>query len=284
MSATRSGGSASRARELVRAARRRLRRAPGGAEPPSDLPLFDQPFYQDITEARLRHLAELGLPLEGKSLIDVGCGIGRLSGFFVDRGCEVLCVDGREENIAQLRQLYPDRRAVVVDVESDRLLEQGAFDVVFCYGLLYHLSDPLGFIDRAARICREYLIIETCITDAEDPLLFLINDPDDPTMALHAVASRPSSSYVATCLRLSGFDHLYSPRSLPDHQDFLYRRRGDLSYLRDGKPLRDIFIAARQPLENPRLRRLDPPLRTSKPRPGEHRGGGHSDVAGSQPA
>src|SRR5919204_5663633 len=108
-------------------AARALRRARSAARwrpgPPPALPdgreLFDQPFYTRHTEARLRHLAELGLPVEGCSVIDVGCGIGRLAEFFEQRGCDVLCVDGRAENIDRLRELYPHRRAAVVDVETD---------------------------------------------------------------------------------------------------------------------------------------------------------------------
>jgi SAM-dependent methyltransferase len=225
-------------------------------EPVDGVPLFDQPFYQDITSARLHHLAALELPVAGRSVIDVGCGIGRLSEFFVERGCDVLCVDGRSENIAELRRLYPERRAAVVDVLTEQLHAHGSFDVVFCYGLLYHLTDPLGFLRRAALICGELMVVETCITDSEQRVVFLVDDPDDPTMALNRVASRPSPPYVATALRLSGFEHIYSPTTLPGHKDFLYERRNDLSHLRDGNVLRDIFVASRRPLRSRGLRPL----------------------------
>ena len=220
----------------------------------SDVPLFDQPFYREITDARLEHLATLGLPVEGRSVIDVGSGIGRLSEFFAVRGCDVLCVDGREDNIAQLRTHYPERRAAVVDVETDELVAHGSFDVVFCYGLLYHLSDPLAFLGRAATICRELMIVETCITDSEERVLFLVDDPDDPTMSLSRVASRPSPAYVVASLRLSGFEHVYSPVRLPRHKDFEYERRNDMSHLRDGNAMRDVFVASRTALELPELR------------------------------
>lgn len=189
-------------------------------------------------------------------MIDVGCGIGRLSEFFVQRGCDVLCVDGRAENIEQLRRLYPGRRADVVDVLTEQLHEHGSFDVVFCYGLLYHLTDPLAFLQSAARICRELMIIETCITDSEERMVLLVDDPDDPTMALNALASRPSPAYVSAGLRLAGFDHIYSPTSLPRHKDFEYERRNDCSHLRGEDVMRDIFIASRDELANPRLRAI----------------------------
>jgi SAM-dependent methyltransferase len=238
----------------IRRVGRTVRGSSGGTEPAGDVPLFDQPFYEDITGARLEHLASLDLPLAGRSVIDVGSGIGRLSEFFVARRCDVFCVDGREDNIAELRRLYPDRRAAVVDVQTEQLLEHGSFDVVFCYGLLYHLSNPFAFLQHAAGICRELMIVETCITDSEERVVFLVDDPDDPTMALNRVASRPSPAYVITALRLSGFPHVYSPRSLPRHKDFEYERRNDSSHLRDGNVMRDIFVASRRELSVPSLR------------------------------
>jgi SAM-dependent methyltransferase len=238
---------------LLRWARRRPV-AQDDAAAAGEVPLFDQGFYRDITAARLEHLAALDLPLAGRSVIDVGCGIGRLSEFFMERGCDVLCVDGRGENIEQLRRLYPERRAAVVDVTTDQLLEHGSFDVVFCYGLLYHLTDPLAFLRSAASICRELMIVETCITDSDQRVAFLVDDPDDPTMALNRVASRPSPAYVATGLRLAGFEHVYSPVSLPRHRDFDYTRRSDLAHLRDGDVMRDIFVASRRELRLDALR------------------------------
>lgn len=222
-----------------------------------EVPLFDQPFYQAITAARLNHLETLDLPVQGRSVVDVGCGIGRLAEFFVERGCDVLCVDGRPDNIELLRDEYPHRRTAVVDVETDALLEHGRFDVLFCYGLLYHLAEPFAFIRRAASICRELMIIETCICDAEEHVAFLVRDPSDPTMALEEIGSRASPSYIATALRANGFEHVYSPHRLPDHPDFIYRRLQDLSYFRDGHALRDIFVASRQPLESEAVRELE---------------------------
>jgi len=102
------------------------------------LPDFDRPSYVDVTEARLAHLRSLNLPIAGKTVIDLGCGIGRLSEFFVEQGCDVFCVDGREDNIQQLKKLYPNRKTAIVDLETEDISKYGTFDIVFCYGILYH--------------------------------------------------------------------------------------------------------------------------------------------------
>ena len=225
--------------------------------PRGEVSLFDQPFYEAITRARLDHLESLGLPVDGKSVLDVGCGTGRLSEHFAQRSCDVTCVDGRPENIEQLRASYPGRKAAVVDVESDVLLEQGRFDVVLCYGLLYHLAEPWGFMQRVGELGSDLLLLETCVADAEEPMLSLVRDPDDPTMALRSVGSRPSPAYIAAALKSAGFPYVFRPHSAPDHPDFSWERRGDRAVFRDGHALRQVFVAARQPLDLPALEQLE---------------------------
>ena len=217
--------------------------------------IFDKNFYKEITNARLRHFESLSLPLSGKSVIDVGCGVGHFSTFLAEQGADVFCVDGRTENIEKLRELYPYRKFVVVDVESSDLLAHGNFDVVFCYGLLYHLSDPFGFIKNASKICKEMMIIETCIMDATDPVVRLVpEDQQNATQSLHPMGCRPSPSYVNTCLKLSGFEFIYKPVTLPAHPQFDYSLKNDYSYWKQGHLIRDIFIASRNKISTNLLR------------------------------
>src|ERR1700680_5346900 len=102
--------------------------------------VFDSPDALAINHARMTHLNSLRLPLAGRTVLDVGCGVGHLARFFVNLGCTVTCVDGRQDNIASLRSRYPDLHAYVANVEADSLLSIGRFVIVFFYGLLY----PLG--------------------------------------------------------------------------------------------------------------------------------------------
>src|SRR6185312_5755172 len=113
--------------------------ASNSPRPVIDKGVFDEEFYRVITAARLDHFKSLGLSLAGKSVIDIGCGVGHLSEVLEQLGADVTCVDGRAENISRIHELYPKRKAFLVDVETDKLLALGRFDVVFCYGLLYHL-------------------------------------------------------------------------------------------------------------------------------------------------
>lgn len=213
--------------------------------------VFDLPGYLEITKARLDHLASMKLPLSGRSVIDVGCGTGRLTEFLRQQGANVFGVDGREDNIRQMRLFYPAVGAEVVDLETDDLLKYGPFDIVFCYGILYHLCDPLHFITNAERICGDMMLIETCITDAREPLCKLeAEDGRNYSQSIHDVGSRPSPAYVIFCLKKAGFPFVYTSKRKPAHPDFLYQKKYNYESSRNGRLLREIFIASRTPVKN----------------------------------
>jgi SAM-dependent methyltransferase len=210
---------------------------------------FDAPGALAINRARLAHLASLALPLAGKRVLDVGCGVGHLAQFFVERGCDVVCVDGRAENVAALRQRYPHLTAHVLDVEAEPLARLGVFPVVFSYGLLYHLENPVAGLRNMASACSEILLLETLICDQTEPVMRLVDESKTANQALRGFGSRPSPSFVVAVLSQVGFPFVYAPSQPPDHQDFRFRWLDSLDVERDGHPLRCIFVASRRRLE-----------------------------------
>jgi SAM-dependent methyltransferase len=212
---------------------------------------FDTPEALELNRARLDHLRSLELPLRGKRVVDVGCGVGHLAQFFVEQGCDVLCVDGRKENIERLRELYPGLKARVFDLEKDSLEDLGRFDVVFAYGVLYHLEEPFRALRGLASICDDLLLLETMIADHPLPLVRMTEETSTYSQALQNVGSRPTPSFIVLALRSAGFRHVYAPRIPPAHRDFRFSWISDLSDSRDGHPLRCTFVASRRALSNP---------------------------------
>ena len=220
---------------------------------------FDKAEAVSINTARLDHLRSLNLSVQGKTVIDVGCGVGHLARFFVEHGCDVLCVDGRRENIDHLRRLYPGLRAQVLDLDRQRITELGEFDIVFCYGLLYHLENPFRAIRELAAACKDLLIIETHVCDHPSPVILYKEETPSYSQALRRIGSRPSPSAIVLALRESGFKYVYAPRQAPDHADFHFAWKGDLSDARDGHLLRCIFVASRTRItDRPLVSLLEP--------------------------
>jgi 16S rRNA A1518/A1519 N6-dimethyltransferase RsmA/KsgA/DIM1 with predicted DNA glycosylase/AP lyase activity len=62
--------------------------------------------YLHINSRRLEHLATLMLPIDTKSVLEVGAGVGDLTSFFLDRGCSVTSIEPRPENIEYFRARY----------------------------------------------------------------------------------------------------------------------------------------------------------------------------------
>jgi hypothetical protein len=68
-----------------------------GADGDSPFQVFLTPEANAINRARQDHLASLGFDFAGKSLLEVGAGIGLHTPFFVRRGCSALVTDGNAE-------------------------------------------------------------------------------------------------------------------------------------------------------------------------------------------
>jgi SAM-dependent methyltransferase len=214
---------------------------------------FDAPEAIAITAARLRHLESLGLPLADRTVFEVGAGVGHLGSWFAARGCHVVSTDARPYNVEMMRELHPELESRVLDVESDDVADLGSFDVVFCYGLLYHLENPLLALRKLTSVCNDLMLIETQICDSPAPVLRLEDEYKSASQALRGIANKPSPSYVAMALNRLGFANVYAAAEPPDHPDYRFTYRGDLATSRGGHLLRGVYVASRSPIDSGRL-------------------------------
>ena len=214
---------------------------------------FETPDAHAINRARLEHLDSLGLDLSRRSVLDVGAGPAHLAQFFVERGCRIVSTDARSENVEQARALYPGHDARVLDVERDDLAALGRFDVVFCYGLLYHLEDPLLVLRKLAHVCDDLFLLETMVCDSELAVLRLEDEYLSLNQALRGIAHRPSPAWIAMAFDRIGIHNVYLALTPPQHPDYEVDWRNNLDTARDGHLLRAIFVASRTPLTNDRL-------------------------------
>jgi SAM-dependent methyltransferase len=215
---------------------------------------FDTEAALEINRARLEHLTSLGLPLEGRRVLEVGAGVGWLTGFFLDRGCSVVATEARSENVAELRRRLPTVKAHETDVEES-LEHLGSFDVVFCYGLPYHLESPLRALRNIAAVCQDLLLIETIVCDARIAALRLEDETTSVNPALRGLAHRPSPSYLALALNRVGFDHTRRANR-PSIRTTGSPRLTTWTLLVTGRCCEACSIASRTPLEQPTLTSL----------------------------
>jgi 2-polyprenyl-3-methyl-5-hydroxy-6-metoxy-1,4-benzoquinol methylase len=101
---------------------------------------FRSDYYLRGDARRLEHLASLQIPVSGMTVLEVGAGIGDHTSYYLDRGCKVTITEPREANIKILSLLYPEETVLCLDLEHPQELPGAPFDVVHCYGTLYHLA------------------------------------------------------------------------------------------------------------------------------------------------
>lgn len=58
------------------------------------------------------------MDLAGATVLEVGAGIGDHTSFFLDRGCQVVSTEAREDNLDILRTRYPNIQIKHLDTEA----------------------------------------------------------------------------------------------------------------------------------------------------------------------
>jgi SAM-dependent methyltransferase len=210
---------------------------------------FDTPSASAINKARLDHLASLDLSLQGKMVLEVGSGIGLLTPLFESLECDVVSTDGRESNVAENLRRHPWRegRVFVADLE-----EKGShgpfpiFDIVFCYGTLYHTSSPAQVLRDLARVCRGMLLLESRVWPVDDGEIHVTHESTRvEDQGLHGCGCQPARDWIMDRLQ-ELFEYSYVTKTQPDHPEFPTMWPVEDSGMRLRS--RSVFVASRYPL------------------------------------
>ncbi len=97
--------------------------------------------------------------LQGKQVVDVGCGGGILSDSMARRGAEVLGIDlaAKALKVAQLHALEAGTASVDYrEIAAEALAEEmpGAFDVLTCMEMLEHVPEPASVVRACATLVK----------------------------------------------------------------------------------------------------------------------------------
>ncbi|HYL87070.1 MAG TPA: FkbM family methyltransferase [Candidatus Angelobacter sp.] len=185
---------------------------------------FDEKEYRRLIEARgetvRRVVTKLKRAMGLTTAVDAGCGVGFFSQTLVECGLTACGFDARAENVEEARRRFPEIAFGEGDVEDETIASLGRFDLVLCFGLLYHVENPLRAIRNLRAIVRKCLLLESMCVPGEKPALLLREEPRQEDQSLSEVACYPSESSLVKMLYRAGFAKVYRVTPLPDHEDF----------------------------------------------------------------
>jgi SAM-dependent methyltransferase len=95
-----------------------------------------------------RVLRDQGFDPRGRRVLDVGCGTGFFTAYYLARGAQVTGWDIAPTSIERLQARHPEARFALVDVSE--ATPEGRYDLVNAFDVLYHVTDDARW-ERAVR-------------------------------------------------------------------------------------------------------------------------------------
>jgi tRNA (mo5U34)-methyltransferase len=146
-----------------------------------------------------------------KTVLDVGCWDGYFSFMAEQRGAkQVMALDDPKFRWGGMAgfEFLKDHFNSSVEFRKGTVFDLPAitFDVVLCYGVLYHLTDPLAAATNCFQASKDIVVFEGLIFEDENPILKLLDKPLDGD---GSNVYRMSTGYLKAVGELNGFKLLH---------------------------------------------------------------------------
>ena len=171
-------------------------------------------FHYSYEEWRIKRINKI-LEVYGidyfinKNVLELGSGHGDIGAFFAELGANVLCLDGRAQNVnfARLKHRKVNNfKCLQFNLEND-FTEFGRFDLIINFGLIYHLINVDAHLNRCFQMADE-IFLETVVSDSTDPykIFYLKENKNIDEEALEGTGSRPSPFYIERIANENNFE------------------------------------------------------------------------------
>jgi len=110
---------------------------------------------EELNKKQQQLLFEILPNLLGKAVLDVGCGIGRLTKSLSEHGANVTGIDISDVMLQKARQLVPGSNVNFIQASASKMpFADQSFDVILAVFVLQHILDDALFDQSLAEILR----------------------------------------------------------------------------------------------------------------------------------
>ncbi len=100
---------------------------------------YNRACYRLRRQVLSRALRDQAFDPQGRTVLDVGCGTGFFTAYYLERGARVTGIDIAPTSVATLSERHHEARFILADVGEQPV--EGRYDLVNVFDVLYHITD-----------------------------------------------------------------------------------------------------------------------------------------------
>jgi 2-polyprenyl-3-methyl-5-hydroxy-6-metoxy-1,4-benzoquinol methylase len=137
----------------------------------------------------------------GKRVLELGAYNGYIGARLALMGAEVHCIEGRPENVANIKNDYPQLTVEVANLDSSEW-KWGKWDIIINFGLYYHLENyHKEHLKNCINNC-DLMFFESVIYDSDASEIHFREETGDD-QSLTSMGGIPSTSYVEEIFKIN---------------------------------------------------------------------------------
>jgi hypothetical protein len=142
---------------------------------------------------------------KGKRILELGAYNGYIGAYFSSLGANVHCLDGRIENVVNIKNDYPNVKADVANLDTPDWI-WGHWDIIINFGLYYHLEKfHKEHLVNCINNC-DLMFFETVVYDSFDDKIFFRPEYGDD-QSLSTIGGTPTTSHVENIFKQTNVNY-----------------------------------------------------------------------------
>ena len=219
---------------------------PDGSQTTSYLPEFVRPIHATREKALRLFLDQFGKKGSLNDALDVSCHEGYFSLVLAEYFNSVVGVDKNADSLQKAQQitaLLGNRKISYVHTALEDWKEKKQSDFVLCFGLLYHIENPVEIVRKLASLTKGAICIESqvlpvasrfqiedgnykALRDTKGTFGLCLDYPSSKEGGLTELALVPSRDALVTLLEFFGFANIVCYQPAPeDYEQFVRGHR-----------------------------------------------------------